>query len=154
MIARKMIALAALTAAAGAPGWAAKMLVNVTPRGAGGEGFTVTARRRDSAVEFCVVRDLAKVTWQGRSGMLEVPGDKNTTLRRKIDPERKENTETYRFEVPSAQLSAALLTVSEVQTDRAGNKLIGGGTIYCFRLGGFVSEVGGGGAGSSAGTSR
>jgi hypothetical protein len=136
---RVLLASAALALWACVPALALKRLVQMSPRNLGVEGFAIsTSREEHGTVKFRVSRELSKAVWPGRSAMLELRGDGGRIVRRPLEPEKENNTLTYRFEIAPPDLTRALLTVSEVQTDRNGNKLVGGGTIYEFRLVDYV----------------
>jgi hypothetical protein len=138
---RTLLASAALVLLAALPALALKLLVHLTPRNLAAQGFAVRANKQENGtIEFRVTRDLSKSHWPGRSAMLEIRGTGTSTVRRLLEPEKRDNTLTYRFEIAPADAARATLTISEVQTDRYGNKLVGGGTIYEFRLADYAVQ--------------
>jgi hypothetical protein len=136
--------IAALTLAVCTQAYALKRLMRVSPANAPQVGFTVTTKERDDGtLRFTVTRDLAKATWPGRDATLEVRGENGPLVTCRLDPERDRhrNTVTYSFDLARDRIAASTLTVAEIQTAGGredGEKLVGGGSIYEFRLADFT----------------
>jgi len=144
MTARVMLLSVPVLLLAALPAFAEKLFVQVPPKGLPDEGLTVTtSRQTDGTVEFRVSRDVTRARWQGRYAHLDVRGDAGPLVKCQVEPDRRRNTLTYRFTVAAQHLAASRFTLSEVQTDGRGPdaiQLVGGGTIYEFRLVDFVNS--------------
>jgi hypothetical protein len=142
---RLLLACAPLLLLAALPTLAEKLLAQVTPGTAAGEGFTVRQARRDNGmVEFRITRDVTKATWPGRHAYLEVRGESGLIAECSVEPDRRKDLITYRFSIAPQNIRYSHFTVTEVQTDpnnAEGPELIGGGTYYEFRLADFAETA-------------
>jgi hypothetical protein len=140
---RAVLASAALLLAC-LPAFAEKEAVQVTPRGLEGYGFTLsTSKRENGTVEFRITRDLAKARWQGRSAYLTVQGEVGPIVECELAADKRKNTLHYRFNIAPQQVRSSRFTLWEVQADPTRpdeEKIIGGGTIYEFRLADFMAS--------------
>jgi hypothetical protein len=142
MSARTLLASAALLLLASVPGLAEKLLAHMTPGNLASNGFAIRSTRQENGiVQFHVSRDLSKAQWPGRSAVLEVRDDEGPIVRCPLEPEKRNNTVTYRFDVAQSHLSRSFLTVSEVQTNANGEPVLGGGTIYEFYLADYLDNA-------------
>lgn len=103
-------------------------LVHVTPENTKKWGFTVTGRKRKSAVNFVIRRNIAGVEGPGRKGYLSRVDDRS--LGTPVKLEEKGKTLTFRFSVPASQ-------VPETEFTLWGLGLGGEGVTFDFRLADF-----------------
>jgi hypothetical protein len=123
------------------PAGAAKILIPMSPRNLESEGFSLNVKTRDDGtLGFEIARDPAKARWQGRDGHLDVYGADGKIASCIVQAEKKRDRLVYWFAIAPQYLPRSRFTLWEVQTDSTtGEKLLGGGTLYEFRLADFTT---------------
>ncbi|HLJ53750.1 MAG TPA: hypothetical protein VKT77_01860 [Chthonomonadaceae bacterium] len=125
---------------------AEKVGVQVTPASATAAGFAVTvAPREGGTLRFTIVRDATKADWPARDAWLDVRGGGTllATCPLKESRPTKPKLVAYSFDMSREAAEGSALTVTEVQTADGkpdGEKILGGGTFYHFRLADFIQQ--------------
>jgi hypothetical protein len=105
-------------------------LAEVTPQNIESGTFRLTSRAgRDHTVEFVIRRDIRDISMPERAGYLSNPAVDGNTLGKRVKPEQKGKTQTFRFSVPEEKVSGSVFTLW-------GYGLAAGepGVTYQFRL--------------------
>ena len=129
---------------------ALKLLARMTPENLLAAGFAVTIdRQQDGTLALTISRDLTKAPSYppdseltvSRSAYLEVSGPSGLRFKGGLAPSQNKNLVVYHFVLAGDSLSSSTFTLSEIDdykdTERRAH-LIGGGTIYEFRLADFA----------------
>ena len=132
--------------------FAVKQRIQVTPTHLQITGFSVASQRlKGELLEFKITRDLSKAPSYGPESDLEVRRDATLDVRSgtasvvecQLAPNTQKKTLTYRFVIARDFVPHSLFTLAEIDdyknTD-GREHLIGGGTIYEFRLADFVGK--------------
>jgi len=140
------LVLATAFLATGMLAWAEKIQCNVVPSNAAAAGFAVSVKPRENGMlRFTIVRDLAKAQWHGRDATLQVrdSGKLVVTCPVSVPRERGGKSITFWFDLSQDRADESHLTVTEIETAEGkedGEKLLGGGTYYEFKLADFVCK--------------
>jgi hypothetical protein len=132
---------------AAVPAAAAKIEIQMTPKALDFHGFSLKQKRVDDGyVTFELVRDMAKSQWPAHTLYLKVSSEAGRVMQCALEAEKRKNTLRYWFKIAPEHVRHSSLSYWEVQTadgTTEGEKVIGGGTIYDFRLAEFVEEPAG-----------
>jgi hypothetical protein len=124
---------------------ALKESARMTPDALEPSGFSMTAEnQKDGTVEFTLTRDLSEARSFGpdsallvrRSATLNVHGRSGLLAKCNIEPVGQKDTIVYRFVIARDCVPDSHFTLAEIDDykDQTGERLIGGGTFYEFRL--------------------
>jgi hypothetical protein len=130
---------------------ALKISAEMTPDSLQQSGFSMQVENRKAGtVEFTLSRDLSKARSFGpdsdlrvsRSATLKVFGKSGLVADCEGEPEERKSTLTYRFVIARDCVPDSHFTLAEIDDykDKTREHLIGGGTIYEFRLAIFAAH--------------
>lgn len=130
---------------------ATKLLAEMTPDNLQHAGFTMKAEdQKDGTIAFTLTRDTSKArTLEPSSGLqlrrsaaLSVSSKSGLIASCRVEPSEKSETVTYRFVVAATCVPDSRFTLSEVDDYKEVGQegLIGGGTIFEFRLANFAER--------------
>ena len=94
------------------PARALTALAPVTPQNIESGTFRLTSKAKpDHTVEFVIRRDIRRVELPERSGYLSNPAVDGNTLGKRLKPELRDKTQTYRFSVPEEKVAGSTFTL-------------------------------------------
>jgi hypothetical protein len=144
MIARSLLACAALMVGLCGEALAVKTEMQMSPKNLKHAGFTLNMKTRDDgSILVTITRDTSKAHWPKRDGALEILGESERIVWCRLEPKKHKEKVTYEFIVSPKRLPDAIFTIGEVQTadgKEDGEQVLGGGDYYRFRLADFAQK--------------